>query len=210
MKLIIIGPPGAGKGTQAKFIKEQLAIPHISTGEIFRDNIEKQTPLGIEVKSILASGDLVPDEVTIAIAKNRLKEEDAQNGFLLDGFPRNVSQAEALDAEVGVELVLNLVLEDDVVVQRLSGRRVCECGSFFNINIPYMNPKVEGICDQCGKHLIQREDDNEVTIRNRLKVFHEQIAPVIDHYKMKGKVKDIDGDNTPDVVSKLILKALEE
>ena len=186
MRLILLGPPGAGKGTQAKRVIEEFDIPHISTGDIFRKNIKEKTELGQKVEGLLAEGKLVPDELTIEIVWDRLDQEDCKNGFLLDGFPRTIPQAEALDeglAKRGLKLdrVLNIDVDKDSLVKRLSGRRVCpNCGASYHID---NNPtKVEGICDVCQTPVIQREDDKEQTVLDRIKVYDSQTKPLVDFY----------------------------
>jgi adenylate kinase len=198
MKLMVLGAPGAGKGTQAVILSKKLNIPHISTGDIFRSNIKNETPLGRLAKQYIDSGELVPDEVTIGIVKDRLTEPDCSNGFILDGFPRTIPQAESLDRmlqEMGQKLdrVLNIAVEDDVIIRRLSGRRVCpECNAIYHINTSE-NAR-EGICGNCGAKLIQREDDREETIINRLKTYHIQTEPLISYYKGKGILTEVGGE----------------
>ena len=197
MRLILLGPPGAGKGTQAKRVIEEFDIPHISTGDIFRKNIKEKTELGQKVEGLLAEGKLVPDELTIEIVWDRLDQEDCKNGFLLDGFPRTIPQAEALDeglAKRGLKLdrVLNIDVDKDSLVKRLSGRRVCpNCGASYHIdNNP---PKVEGICDVCQTPVIQREDDKEQTVLDRIKVYDSQTKPLVDFYSKQDLVFTVDG-----------------
>lgn len=197
MRLILLGPPGAGKGTQAKRVIEEFDIPHISTGDIFRKNIKEKTELGQKVEGLLAEGKLVPDELTIEIVWDRLDQEDCKNGFLLDGFPRTIPQAEALDeglAKRGLKLdrVLNIDVDKDSLVKRLSGRRVCpNCGASYHIdNNP---PKVEGICDVCQTPVIQREDDKEQTVLDRIKVYDSQTKPLVDLYNKQDLVFTVDG-----------------
>lgn len=197
MRLILLGPPGAGKGTQAKRVIEEFDIPHISTGDIFRKNIKEKTELGQKVEGLLAEGKLVPDELTIEIVWDRLDQEDCKNGFLLDGFPRTIPQAEALDeglAKRGLKLdrVLNIDVDKDSLVKRLSGRRVCpNCGASYHIdNNP---PKVEGICDVCQTPVIQREDDKEQTVLDRIKVYDSQTKPLVDFYNKQDLVFTVDG-----------------
>ncbi|MGH8889068.1 MAG: adenylate kinase [Acidothermaceae bacterium] len=196
MRLVLVGPPGAGKGTQAQFIASHLSVPKISTGDIFRLNVTQGTPLGHEAKRYMDAGDLVPDEVTIAMVKDRLNEDDARDGFLLDGFPRNVAQAEVLDDfldELGspLSVVLELVVDDDEVVRRLSGRRTCEeCAHVWHVL--FDPPTVEGICDQCGGKLFQRDDDREETIRHRLEVYADQTAPLVGYFAARGLLEGID------------------
>jgi adenylate kinase len=196
MRIVLVGPPGAGKGTQAAFLAKNLSIPHISTGDLFRANISQGTELGRKAKSYMDAGDLVPDEVTIGMAKDRMEQPDAENGFLLDGFPRNVSQAEALDETLrssGMKLdaVLDLEVPEDEVVKRIAGRRVCRNDSSHVFHVTYSPPEREGVCDACGGELYQRADDSEETVRNRLDVYHTQTEPIIDHYKTQGLVVTI-------------------
>jgi len=196
MRIVLVGPPGAGKGTQAAFLAKNLSIPHISTGDLFRANISQGTALAMQAKSYMDAGDLVPDEVTIGMAKDRMEQPDAVNGFLLDGFPRNVSQAEALDAMLKSEgmtldAVLDLEVEEDEVVKRIAGRRICRNDSSHVFHVTYSAPKTEGVCDTCGGELYQRADDSESTVRNRLDVYHTQTEPIIDHYKAQGLVVTI-------------------
>jgi adenylate kinase len=196
VRLVLVGPPGAGKGTQAQFIAAHLSVPKISTGDIFRANVTHGTPLGLDAKRYMDAGDLVPDEVTIAMVKERLDEGDARDGFLLDGFPRNVQQAETLDAmlaEMGTSLsvVLELVVDDDEVVRRLSGRRTCqECAHVWHEL--FDPPAVQGICDHCSGKLFQRDDDREETIRHRLEVYADQTAPLVGYYAGRGLLEGID------------------
>lgn len=196
MRIVLVGPPGAGKGTQAAFLAKNLSIPHISTGDLFRANISKQTELGKLAKSYMDAGNLVPDEVTIAMAKDRMEQSDAANGFLLDGFPRNVSQAEALDEMLKAEsmkldAVLDLEVPEDEVVKRIAGRRICRNDSAHVFHVTYQPPKAEGVCDVCGGELYQRDDDSEETVRKRLEVYHTQTEPIIDYYKAQGLVVTI-------------------
>ncbi|WP_328776002.1 adenylate kinase [Streptomyces goshikiensis] len=191
MRIVLVGPPGAGKGTQAAFLAKNLSIPHISTGDLFRANISKGTELGRKAKAIMEAGQLVPDEITIAMAQDRMEQADAAGGFLLDGFPRNVSQAEALDAylkagDLKLDAVLDLEVEEDEVVKRIAGRRVCRNDSSHVFHVTYAAPKAEGVCDTCGGELYQRGDDSEETVRNRLDVYHTQTEPIIDYYKAQG------------------------
>jgi adenylate kinase len=199
-----MGLPGAGKGTQAERIVEKYGIPHISTGDMFRAAIKEETPLGLEAKSYMDAGNLVPDEVTIGIVRDRLSKKDCEKGFLLDGFPRTVAQAEALE-EITQELsrkidyVLNISVDSDKLMQRLTGRRICQtCGSTYHVI--FNPPKVEGVCDKDGGTLIQRQDDNEETVRNRLDVNMKQAKPLLDFYGDKGYLKNINGDQDIDKV----------
>ncbi|MFJ5551120.1 adenylate kinase [Streptomyces sp. NPDC093225] len=196
MRIVLVGPPGAGKGTQAAFLAKNLSIPHISTGDLFRANISQGTELGKKAKAYMDAGDLVPDEVTIGMAKDRMEQADAVNGFLLDGFPRNVSQAEALDsmlqgADMKLDAVLDLEVPEDEVVKRIAGRRICRNDSAHVFHVSYKAPKTEGVCDACGGELYQRPDDTEDTVRNRLDVYHTQTEPIIDYYKAQGLVVTI-------------------
>lgn len=198
MKLLIMGPPGAGKGTQAETLTAKLAIPHISTGDMFRKAISEGTELGQKAKEYMDAGQLVPDEITIGIVRERIMEKDCAEGFLLDGFPRTVPQAEALEEifqEAGIKLdgVLNIAVPDDKLVARLTGRRVCrDCGSGYHIM--YQAPKEEGKCDACGGELYQRSDDSEETANSRLAVYHQNTAPLIDFYKERDLLMEVNGD----------------
>ena len=204
MKLLIMGRPGAGKGTQAANIKEYYKIPHISTGDMFRAAMKNETKLGLEAKKYMEKGLLVPDEVTIGIVEERLLEDDCKNGFLLDGFPRTIAQAEALDAFLaknGVKLdaVLDVNVPAEILVRRMVGRRVCKtCGATFHVE--FNAPKVEGICDNCGAKLIQRPADTEETAVNRLAVYDENTAPLLDFYAKKNLLKTVNGDQPLDKV----------
>ena len=214
MRIVLVGPPGAGKGTQAVRLAEKLAIPHISTGDLFRANISQQTELGKLAKSYMDAGNLVPDEVTIAMAKDRMEQPDAANGFLLDGFPRNVSQAEALDrllSDEGIELdaVLDLEVPEAEVVKRIAGRRVCRNDSSHVFHVTYSPPKQEGVCDICGGELYQRDDDSEDTVRTRLEVYHTQTEPIIDYYKAQGLVVTISSLGPVDEITQRALEALK-
>lgn len=197
MKIIMLGAPGAGKGTQAKLIAEKYQIPHISTGDIFRANIKEGTELGMKAKSYMDAGGLVPDELVIDLVVDRLTWEDAKNGYVLDGFPRTIPQAEALTkalAEKGekIDAAIDIDVPDENIINRMGGRRACvSCGATYHIvNIP---PKVEGKCDKCGADLILRDDDKPETVKNRLEVYHEQTQPLIDYYKAEGVLKEVDG-----------------
>ena len=212
MRIVLVGPPGAGKGTQAQFIASNLSIPKISTGDIFRANVSQGTPLGQEAKKYMDAGDLVPDEVTIAMVKDRLAEDDAQHGFLLDGFPRNVRQAEVLDEMLDglaalLDVVLELVVDDDEVVRRLSGRRTCRsCAHVWHLD--FDPPSKPGVCDHCGGELFQRDDDREETIRHRLEVYTEQTAPLVGFYAEKGVLVGIDATGPVDDVTSRAIAAL--
>ena len=197
MKIVLLGPPGAGKGTQAKSISNRYSIPHISTGDIFRKNISEETPLGIEAKQYIDNGQLVPDEVTINMVKDRLTWEDCKNGYLLDGFPRTVAQAEALQEFLdsrneNLDTALCIEVPSSFILERMTGRRVCgSCGASYHVKF---NPtKVEGICDVCGSEVVQRKDDREDTVRERLDVYERQTQPLIDFYKEKNLLSTVDG-----------------
>lgn len=207
MRLVFLGPPGAGKGTIAAKAKLVYSIPHISTGDLFRANIKNGTELGRRVQAILAAGDLVPDEVTIDMVSERLKEEDALKGFILDGFPRTIAQADALGAMTDLDMVVNFVLDKEDIVKRLSGRRVCK-STGRTYHILYNPPKVEGIDDETGEALIQRDDDKEDAIRNRLEVYEASTAPLIAYYRDKGLLVDIDASKSPDEVLASMVEAL--
>ena len=212
MRLVLVGPPGAGKGTQAQFIAAQFAIPKISTGDIFRANVSEGTELGMTAKKYMDAGDLVPDEVTSAMVRERLKEEDAGDGFLLDGYPRTVPQAETLDEilgglDVGVDVVLELVVDDEEVIRRLSGRRTCRsCGHIWHVD--FDPPTRDGTCDHCGGQLFQRDDDKPDTVRHRLEVYAEQTAPLVAFYAEKGVLVGIDATGPVDDVTERAIAAL--
>ena len=209
MKLILLGAPGAGKGTQAAVISERLNIPQISTGNIIRAALKSGTEMGLKAKSFIDAGALVPDEVVIGIIKERLAESDCQDGFILDGFPRTIPQAEALD-EMGIAIdkVIDIEVPDEVIVNRLSGRRVCEkCGRPYHTES--LRPKVEGICDDCAGALIQRKDDHPDTVKARLDIYHTETEPLKDYYDKQGKLYVVEGQNSVDETTALTMKALE-
>ena len=197
MRLVILGAPGAGKGTQAIYLSEKLKIPHISTGDIFRSNIKNGTSLGKLAKQYIDNGDLVPDEVTIGIVKDRLQKDDCDIGFILDGFPRTINQAESLDGileemRTALDYVLEICVEDEVIIKRLSGRRMCpECNMNYHVNSD--EHARTGICGRCGAKLVQREDDREETVINRLQTYHDQTEPLIGYYKAKGNLLEVTG-----------------
>ena len=212
MKIIMLGAPGAGKGTQAKKIAEKYSIPHISTGDIFRANIKNGTELGKKAKTYMDQGALVPDELTCDLVMDRIQQDDCKNGFVLDGFPRTIPQAEALDKALSangesVDYAINVEVPDENIINRMSGRRACVgCGATYHIQF---NPtKVEGICDACGEKLILRDDDKPETVKNRLSVYHEQTQPLIDYYKNQGILKSVDGTQPMDEVFKAIVTIL--
>ena len=210
MNLILLGAPGAGKGTQAEVICDKLGVPTISTGNIIREALSKGTEMGIKAKSFIDAGQLVPDEVVIGIIKERLAKDDCKNGFILDGFPRTIPQAEALDAMgVVIDKVIDIEVPDDKIVQRLSGRRVCaDCGASYHLG--YKKPEKEGICNVCGGKLVQRKDDHPDTVLDRLKVYHEQTEPLKDYYSKAGLLKVVEGQEEVAATTALTLKALED
>ncbi|WP_030687803.1 adenylate kinase [Streptomyces globisporus] len=215
MRIVLVGPPGAGKGTQAAYLAKNLGIPHISTGDLFRANISQGTPLGVEAQSYMKAGQLVPDSVTIGMAEDRMHQADAEGGFLLDGFPRNVAQAEALDAFLkadGIELdaVLDLEVPEDEVVKRIAGRRICRKDSAHVFHVTYNAPKTEGVCDVCGGELYQRDDDTEETVRKRLAVYHTETEPIIDYYRAQNLVATISALGKVDEVTAKAMAALKK
>lgn len=214
MRLVLVGPPGAGKGTQAKYLAKYFGIPAISTGDIFRANVMEKTQLGLEAKRYMDAGDLVPDEVTVAMVRDRLDEGDTEPGFLLDGFPRTVPQAEALKdllSQVGTPLdaVLELKVDDEEVVRRLSGRRTCrQCGHVWHQE--FDPPTEDGVCDKCGGQLFQRDDDQPETIRRRLEVYNDNTAPLVGYYDDLGLLVAIEATGPVDGVTKRAISALEQ
>ena len=212
MKLILLGPPGAGKGTQAESIKEAYSLSHISTGDIFRKNMKENTALGLKAKEYVEKGQLVPDEVTIAMVEDRLKEDDVKDGFLLDGFPRSVSQAEALDEmllemNTQIDKVINIQVDKSILVDRAVGRRLCrDCGATYHIR--YNAPKEEGTCDRCDGELYQRADDVEGTVAKRIDVYEKETMPLVEYYTAKGNIVTIKGDQAIDKVFEEIQRAL--
>ena len=209
MKLILLGAPGAGKGTQAEIISEKYNIPTISTGNIIRAALKNGTEMGLKAKSYIDAGNLVPDEVVIGIIKERLAEDDCKNGFILDGFPRTVPQAEALD-KMGFEIdrALSIEVDDAEIIKRMSGRRVCgKCGASYHTE--FKKPEKEGVCNVCGGDLVIRKDDEPETVMNRLKVYHEQTEPLKDYYKACGKLIVVEGQDKVEDTTALVLKALE-
>ncbi|APE23379.1 MULTISPECIES: adenylate kinase [Streptomyces] len=215
MRIVLVGPPGAGKGTQAAYLAKNLDIPHISTGDLFRANISQGTALGLEAQSYMKAGQLVPDSVTIGMAKDRMEQPDAANGFLLDGFPRNVAQAEALDeilkaGHVQLDAVLDLEVPEDEVVKRIAGRRICRNDSAHVFHVTYNAPKTEGVCDVCGGELYQRDDDSEETVRRRLEVYHTETEPIIDYYRSQNLVETISALGKVDEVTAKAMTALKK
>ncbi len=212
MKIIMLGAPGAGKGTQAKMIAEKYEIPHVSTGDIFRANIKNGTQLGMEAKQYMDQGLLVPDELTVKILLDRVAKEDCKNGYVLDGFPRTIPQAEVLDkalSELGdkIDYAINVDVPDENIVRRMGGRRAClSCGATYHIE--HVPPKTEGICDSCGQELVLRDDDKPETVQNRLNVYHEQTQPLIEFYSKKGVLQTVDGTMDMNDVFEAIVTAL--
>lgn len=213
MRAILLGPPGAGKGTHAVGLSKHYDIPHISTGDLFRENVGKGTPLGLEAKAYMDKGELVPDELVIRLVEDRISQPDAQNGFLLDGFPRTIPQAEALwkfceENDVPVDFAINLEAPYELIEKRIAGRRSCPtCGKIYNVY--FQPPKVDGICDIDGAELVQRSDDNEETIKTRFKVYEDETAPLIDFYSDKGILKSFDSTRSLDDVQEEIFSTLD-
>ena len=206
MKIVLLGAPGAGKGTQAVRLAERYNVPHISTGDIFRKNIKERTPIGIEAKSYIDKGQLVPDEVTVEIVRLRLLEDDAKNGYLLDGFPRTLAQAEALDKIADIDTVINIDVDLDALSDRLTGRRVCsKCGESYHVST-----KKDDDCSKCGGKLMHRDDDKPETVANRLKVYTASTAPLIDYYSKQGKLVSVNGMNKIEEVFGEITEALKK
>lgn len=213
MKIIMLGAPGAGKGTQAKMLADKYDIPHISTGDIFRANIKNGTELGTKAKEYMDKGLLVPDELTCDLVVDRIKQDDCAKGYILDGFPRTIPQAECLDNALSamddkIDYAVNVDVPDENIIKRMSGRRACVgCGATYHI--VYNPTKEEGICDRCGKELILRDDDKPETVENRLKVYHEQTQPLIDYYNNKGVLQEVDGTKDMQEVFDAIVAVLE-
>lgn len=191
MNIVLLGPPGSGKGTQAKLLQDYYKIPHISTGDILRDHIKRETPLGKQVKNLLAEGKYVPDDVMLSLIKDRLSQPDSKKGFILDGFPRTIPQAESLQQIVHLDSVILVDADAELIVERISGRRTCACGASYHIES--IKPKKEGICDKCGKELYLRDDDKPETVRKRLQVYAQQTSPLIQFYENKKMLTKIDG-----------------
>lgn len=214
MKIIMLGAPGAGKGTQAKMIADKYQVPHVSTGDIFRANIKEGTELGKEAKTYMDKGLLVPDELTVKILLDRVAKEDCKNGYVLDGFPRTIPQAEVLDkalSEMGdaIDFAIDVEVPDENIIRRMSGRRAClACGATYHI--VHVPPKKEGICDRCGRELVLRDDDKPETVKNRLEVYHDQTQPLIDFYTKKGILKTVDGTQDMNDVFAAIVTILGE
>ncbi len=209
MNMIFLGAPGAGKGTQAEVVCRELNIPALSTGNMLREAVKNGTPAGLAAKDYMDRGDLVPDEIVIGILKDRIAKDDAKNGFILDGFPRTVAQAEALEnMGVRIDKVIEIDVPDEAITARMSGRRVCEgCGNSYHIK--FKPTKVEGICDACGAKVVQRIDDKPETVQARLKTYHEKTAPLKDYYKSRGKLVTVQGQNEIEETSRLTLAAIK-
>jgi adenylate kinase len=208
MKLVIFGPPSAGKGTQAQRLSKKYGIPQVATGDLLREHVAKKTPIGLKVKSYLDSGRLGPDDLIVQMIADRVSKPDCMNGYLLDGFPRTMGQAKELEKMTDIDLVLNIVVDFEDLVERAIGRRICaKCAAVYHVK--FNPPKKEGICDKCGSQLIQRDDDKEATVRNRLKVYQEQTAPLVEHYRKKGKLVDIDGSGGIDAVQAQMVDAID-
>ena len=203
--IIFLGAPGAGKGTQAAMIAEEFKVPHISTGDILRRNMKEGTPLGLKAKAFVESGGLVPDEVVIGLVEDRLSQEDCKNGYILDGFPRTIAQAEALDKVARIDLAINIDVPFETIIDRLGGRRVCVCGETYHVSM--LNG--ETTCKRCGKELFVRDDDKPETVKNRLKVYSDQTQPLIDYYRSQNKVVDIKANGTKEEIFADIKKVLE-
>ncbi|OYT28339.1 MAG: adenylate kinase [Thermofilum sp. ex4484_79] len=209
MKLVFIGPPGVGKGTYASAISKIYGVPHISTGDIFREEIKKGTDLGKRIRSFVEKGELVPDEIVIETIRKRLSQDDCKKGFILDGFPRTLEQAKALDEIVVLDLVLEFVAPDDVIIKRISGRRICsKCGAIYHV--VFNPPKVSGVCDKCGAPVIQRDDDKPEVVRHRLKIYKKRFAPIIDYYMKKGILVKVDARELADKVVPKIVEVLKK
>ena len=203
--IILLGAPGAGKGTQAAMIAEEFNVPHISTGDILRRNMKEGTPLGLKAKAFVESGGLVPDEVVIGLVEDRLSQDDCKNGYILDGFPRTIAQAEALDKVARIDLAINIEVPFETIIDRLGGRRVCVCGETYHVSM--LNG--ETTCKRCGKELFIRDDDKPETVKNRLKVYSDQTQPLIDYYRSQNKVVDIEANGTKEEIFADIKKVLE-
>ena len=219
MNIVFLGPPGSGKGTYASRIAPQLGIPHISTGDLLREAVAKKTPLGKKAESYMKKGALVPDGIIMQIVKERLSQKDAKTGFIFDGFPRTIEQADSLEKIRRVEIVINLRIPDYVIIQKILARRTCEkCGEIYNIahikfgkvNMPPVSPKKPGICDKCGGKLVSRTDETEKIIKDRLDVYREQTQPLIDYYSKKKLVRNVDVIGSPEVMVPIIMKEIKK
>lgn len=208
LKLIIFGPPSAGKGTQAQRLSKKYGIPQIATGDLLREAVAKKTPLGVKIKSYLDTGRLGPDDLIVQLISERVSKPDCADGYILDGFPRTMGQAEELDKMTKVDLVLNIVVDFEALVERAIGRRICrQCAAVYHVK--FNPPEKEGICDKCGSELIQRDDDKEDTVRNRLRIYMEQTAPLVEHFRGQGILVDIDGSKGIEGVFDQMVDAIE-
>jgi len=209
LKLIIFGPPSAGKGTQAQKLSKKYGLPQVSTGDLLREAVAKQTPLGVKIKSYLDTGRLGPDDLIVQLIRDRVSKHDCADGYLLDGFPRTMGQAVELDKMTDIDLVLNIVVDHELLVERAVGRRICtKCNAVYHVK--FNPPQRETTCDKCGGPLVQRDDDKEETVRHRLKVYQEQTAPLIDHFRKKRNLVDIDGSAGIDGVFRQMVDAVEQ
>jgi adenylate kinase len=207
MKIVLLGLPGIGKGTVAGKLSDKLKIPHIATGDMLRENVADKTELGVKAKSFMDKGSLVPDELVIEMIKERIQRDDCKDGFILDGFPRTINQADEISKDTKIDRVVYIQASEDVIIGRLSKRRVCgECNFIYHLE--YIKPNREGVCDKCSGTLYQREDDKPEAIKERLKVYLEKTEPLIKYYKEKGSLVDVDGSGTPDEEFELVLKAV--
>jgi len=207
MNIVLLGPPGIGKGTVAAKLSKKLNIPHIATGDMLRENVAEKTELGIKAKSYMDKGGLVPDELVIEMIKERLSRDDCKKGFILDGFPRTINQADEISKFVKIDKVVNIQAKDEVIIGRIGRRFVCgQCGAIYHLD--FIKPKKGGICDKCGSELYQREDDKPKAVKERLKVYWEKTEPLINYYKEKGLIIDVDGSGSPDEEFNLVLKAI--
>jgi adenylate kinase len=208
MKLVIFGPPSAGKGTQAQKLSKKYGIPQIATGDLLREHVRRQTPLGLKMKAVLDAGKLGPDDLVVQMISDRVSQPDCRNGYLLDGFPRTMGQAKELEKMTDIDLVLNIVVDFELLVERAVGRRICpKDNSVYHVK--FNPPKQSAVCDKCGTALIQRDDDKEETVRRRLGVYKEQTAPLVEYYKGKGKLVDMDGSGGIDAVFEKMTKAID-
>lgn len=205
MNIVLLGPPGIGKGTAANKLSKKLNIPHIATGDMLRENVSRKTELGLKAKSFMDKGLLVPDNVVIEMIKKRLQKDDCKIGFILDGFPRTINQAEEIK-NIKIDKVVNIQADEDIIIERIGKRRVCECGAIYHLD--YIKPNREGFCDKCSGQLYQREDDKPEAVKERLNVYKEQTEPLINYYNEKGLIIDVNGSGTPEEEFELVLKAV--